>query len=270
MVQRQAVAVRKVDLLVHRGLDEVVGAIGPGRQRAQRQARRIGQRAAVADDAVHADIQAASRRQRHVQLATQRHIARHHDQVVQRAADHVGLAERIVQRRAAAQRQIALDRQCAWRSNVIAGRQRAVARQRHVAANHALAAKGGIVDSRRAGRGRLVAVDIQAARANRGAASVGIGGRQDGGAVALLRDRARAADGPAQRIGIAAIDNQAAVVGHVADDAAGRGSTRASAQLQDARRDRGATSVGIVGGQDRGAVAHCVTPPEPLISPPKV
>ena len=39
IVQRQAIGVGQVDLLVHRGLDEVVGGVGASRQRTQRQAR---------------------------------------------------------------------------------------------------------------------------------------------------------------------------------------------------------------------------------------
>ena len=93
---------------------------------------------------------------------------------------------------------------------------------------------------------------LQRAGRDRGAAGVGIVGGQHRGAGAGLRDRAAAADQAAEGIRVGAVEHQRAVVGDVADDAARRA---ARAQLQCARRDRGAARVVAVARQHRRAAA---------------
>ena len=119
----------------------------------------------------------------------------------------------------------------------------------HIAANDPAAtqrrARG---DAGEAGRGRLVAVDQQRAGVHGRSAGIAVvpGQRDDAGA--LLRDRSRSRDEAAKADIVRAIEDQRAVVRHVAEDGAGGA---AIAEGQGAARDRRAARIVVGAGQDQ-------------------
>ena len=92
----------------------------------------------------------------------------------------------------------------------------------------------------------------QGARAHGGGTGVGVGARQGGGARTRLRQRAGAADHARMRHRIAAVEDQRAVVAHIACNGAA-GATRA--HLQGACADGGGPAVGVVARQGQGVGA---------------
>src|SRR5205814_785058 len=87
-----------------------------------------------------------------------------------------------------------------------------------------------------------------------GAAAVAVAIGQDGGASAGLGHVAAAADGVVNRVRIAAVEGQIAIVGHGA--AAQGASGAAVANLQGAAVDGGGPIVGVVPGEYHGAAAR--------------
>ena len=100
--------------------------------------------------------------------------------------------------------------------------------------------------------GRAVA-ELQRTGGYRGAARVAIRAREDRGARASLNQATAAADGGAHRIGIAAVDDQAAVVHHRAG--AQRTVDTAVADRERTRVDGGRAGVAVVAGEGEGAGA---------------
>ena len=94
---------------------------------------------------------------------------------------------------------------------------------------------------------------MQGARVDGGAAGIGVGARQNGGAAAHLLQRARAADHPIHGQRITTVDRERAVVEDVADQTSCRA---AGADLQRARADRRAAGIGVHGGQGGRTVAR--------------
>ncbi len=90
--------------------------------------------------------------------------------------------------------------------------------------------------------------DLQDAGVEEGPAGIAVGTGQDRRSRTGLRHRSRPADDPGEALDAAAVEDQRAIVGDVADDAA---AGAAIAELQRAATDHGAAGVGVGAGQDR-------------------
>ncbi len=107
-------------------------------------------------------------------------------------------------------------------------------------------------DISRQAAGRAARSHLQRARIDAGSTRVGVLARQHRSAGAGLSHGTVAADRPAKRRGVTAIEREGRVVQHIADDAAGGA---AGAKLQGAGADRGAAGIGLRGGEGGRAVA---------------
>src|SRR3546814_669669 len=92
-IQGQPGGVHQIDLVRDRGLDKGRAADGHGPKRKPI----VGQRASIADNAVEADAEVATRCDSDIDRAVERQVATYADKVVQRSADDVGLAKLIVE-----------------------------------------------------------------------------------------------------------------------------------------------------------------------------
>src|SRR5690606_16967735 len=126
--QFQPGRIDQVDLPAHRRLHRDVGA---GRHVAELEAV-VGQRAAIIEDAINAAAEAAARRDADIDGAIEHQVAADLDEVVERTAGDIGLAEREVQQRTRGQREVAADRE---RAHVYARRQPAAGVDDDVAAD---------------------------------------------------------------------------------------------------------------------------------------
>ncbi|MNJ28033.1 hypothetical protein D3C77_225580 [compost metagenome] len=171
--------------------------------------------------------------------------------VIEHSADHVGLAEVVVEYRAIGQHQIAANGQGACGIACSARRQDAAVIDRDTAAEGADAAQGRAgLHGRQPSGGRLVAVDQQCASRQACRTGVAIVASQRRGAGAALRPRAATGDDTAVGIGVRAIEHQRTVVDYVARTQ--RASGPAIANLQRASIDDEAAGGAAGSSQHQG------------------
>src|SRR5690606_33198591 len=192
--------VDEVHLVRDRGLDDNRAA----RRHPSGIERVVRERAGIVDDAIKTGVETAAWRNRDIDDAVEREITADLDEIVERAANDVCLAELEIEDRTAVENQVTVDRQD---TGAVSGREDATGCDGHVATDHAGPAKPRARgNAGRPRRRRLIAIDPERTGADRRRTRVAVVAGQDRRARADLIHGAGADDRSAVGQGVGAIE----------------------------------------------------------------